>query len=88
MRIGKVTDVKGPSNFYPVHTQGHHLQTFIDMVQNDFRKLDRNKKYKNPLQNLNKQEKQALKTLIKMRIWLLGRPIKEGGGGSGPEPFE
>lgn len=61
-RIGKATDLKGPSTFYPIHAQGHHLQTFMDRVQEDFRKLDQEKKYSKPSQNLNKYEKIALKT--------------------------
>lgn len=39
VRIGKSTQLKGKSNFYAVETQGHHLHTFLDTVQKDFRKI-------------------------------------------------
>lgn len=60
---GKWLDIKGTLDFYPVETQGHHLHTFLDTMQEDFRKIKKTKILPRPWRNLSQGEKRALKSL-------------------------
>lgn len=46
-----------------METQGHHLRTFLDSVQEDFRKIEHQKHHPTARSNLSKGEKLALRSL-------------------------
>lgn len=78
MRPGKFKEVKCKSKFYPTEAQGHHLRTFLDTVQEEFRSLDQKNDSIFTKWNLSKGEIKALKTL-KENSNIVIRPADKGG---------
>lgn len=44
-------------SYYPVEAQGHHLRTYLDLVQDDFRKIDKLQARTKPGHNLSRKKK-------------------------------
>lgn len=78
-RIVKSVDIKNKSTFYPVETQGHHLRTFINTVQEKLQQLKPSVPSKASQHNLTTKERKALKEL-KNNKEIVIRAADKGGG--------
>lgn len=79
-RIGKIKEERGKSTFYPVSSQGNFVETFHDLVLNDFELLTTETgRVSYGSGYLNNKEKMALKQLSSNNQIVI--PAADKGGG-------
>lgn len=79
-RLGTYKIVKPKSTFYPFEAQGHFIQTFYDLVLNEYSKLSRRESKTNRQQsNLTKKEIAALQSLQNTNDIVICATDKGGG---------